>query len=92
MSRGRPRLYSDGHRFIISVLWLRGFSEAQIGTAMRRYGVLMTRKSVSGQIGQTPFRGRDKMPLEVRQRFLDRLKAKRLDGGILPDEMFEAKP
>lgn len=88
--RGRPRKYSDRQRFIISVLWLHGMSEQAIAdgvTGLRP----MSRAAVSCQIGQTPFRGRDKMPVAVRQRFLDQLKEHRLDGGILPENLFEVK-
>jgi hypothetical protein len=90
--RGRPRKYSDRQRFIVSVLWLHGMSEQAIADLVSRYGIVaMTRPAVSCQIGQTPFRGRDKMPVQVRQRFLDTLKANRLDARALPDQFFEVK-
>ena len=90
---GRKRKYSDRHRYIMSVLWLRGHSYDQIAGVAERFGVMgMNRARVYGVIAQTPFNGRDKMPAEMRQRFLDKLKAERLDGGILPAEMFEVMP
>lgn len=91
--RGRPRKYSDKQRYIVSVLWLHGMSEQTIADGVSGYGIRpMSRAAVGGQLSQTPFRGRDKMPAAVRQRFLDQLKSHRLDGGILPENVFRVMP
>lgn len=89
--RGRPRKYTDRQRYILSVMWLHGMSEQAIASTVTRFHIVpMNRKQVSKQICQTPFRGRDQMPVAVRQRFLDRLRQHRLDDKILPDSFFEA--
>lgn len=90
-ARGRPRLYTDSQRYIISVMYLHGMSCEAIAKAVTRFEIVpMDRKQVWGLIAQTPFKGRDQMPMQVRQRFLDRLKKHRLDNRILPDSFFEA--
>lgn len=91
MKRGRPRVYTDRQRYIISVMYLHGMSAQSIASILTRFDLApLTRKKVSGIISQTPFNNRDAMPLSVRQGLLDKLKAHRLDGRILPDSYFEA--
>lgn len=89
--RGRPTKYTARHRFLIEVLNLRGLPASKIVHLMNIYGVPMTVRSVQSIIHRLPYR-RAEMPPAVRQRFLDRLKANRLDRNYglpgLPDEFF----
>lgn len=91
MPRGRPKKYTDRHRFLIEVLHLRGLSASKVVALMEIYGVHMTVRSVQSIVHQLPYR-RTEMPRAVRQRFLDRLKAHRLDRNHgqqgLPDAFF----
>ena len=92
--RGRPPKYSDRHRFIIEVLHLHGLTPSRIVGVMHLYSVPLTVKAVESIIYRLPYR-RKEMPAAVRQRFLDRLKARRLDNAHgqppLPDEFFIAR-
>ena len=91
MTRGRPKKYTERHRFLIEVMNLRGLPASKIVHLMSIYGVPMTVRSVQSIIQRLPYR-RTEMPTAVRQRFLDRLKAHRLDRGYgvpaLPDAFF----
>lgn len=93
MKRGRPAKYTSRHRFIVEVLHLHGLSSARIALVMHQFGVPMTDKAVASLVYQLPYR-RTGMPLSVRQRLLDRLKAKRIDRNHeqpgLPDAFFTA--
>lgn len=92
--RGRPPKYTSRHRFMIEVLHLHGLSYERIAVVMRRYNVPMTDSTVRWIVSQLPYR-KAEMPAVVRQRFLDRLKAHRLDRNHgqpgLPDDFYIAK-
>lgn len=92
--RGRPSKYTSRMRFMIEVLYLHGLSAARIAEVMKIYGVPMDRHKVRSIVSQLPYR-KAEMPVAVRQRFLDRLKAHRLDRNHnqpgLPDEFYVAK-
>lgn len=89
--RGRPRKYTDRHRYMIEVLHLRGMSADRIARIMRMYGITLTRRAVESIIYRLPYR-RSQLSLDVRQRLLDGLKVKRLDQSQgqrgLPDQFF----
>lgn len=89
--RGRPTKYTARHIFLIEVLNLRGLPASKIVHLMNIYGVPMTIRSVQSIVHRLPYR-RAEMPPAVRQRFLDRLKANRLDRNHgqpgLPDAFF----
>ena len=91
--RGRPPRYTERHRFMVHVLHLHGLSYERIAVVMRLYSVPMTDSTVRWIVSQLPYR-KAEMPVAVRQRFLDRLKAHRLDRNHnqpgLPDQFFEA--
>ena len=83
--RGRPPKFTMRHRFMVEVLWLHGLPTARIAAVMRLYSVPMAESTVRLLVSQLPYRGAE-MPVAVRQRFLDRLKANRLDRnhGSMP--------
>lgn len=92
--RGRPPRFTDRHRFMVSVLHLHGLSYERIAAVMRRYNVPMTDSTVRWIVSQLPYR-KAEMPVAVRQRFLDRLRAHRIDRAYgqdgLPDEFYTAR-
>lgn len=92
--RGRPPRYTERHRFMVHVLHLHGLSYERIAVVMRLYSVPMTDSTVRWIVSQLPYR-KAEMPMAVRQRFLDRLKAHRLDRAYgqtgLPDEFYVAR-
>lgn len=92
--RGRPPKYTSRHRFMIEVMHLHGLSYERIAVVMRRYNVPMNESTVRWIVSQLPYR-KVEMPAAVRQRFLDRLKAHRLDRAYgqagLPDEFYVAR-
>ena len=92
--RGRPPRYTERHRFMVHVLHLHGLSYERIAVVMRLYSVPMTDSTARWIVSQLPYR-KAEMPPAVRQRFLDRLKAHRLDRNHnqpgLPDEFYVAK-
>lgn len=92
--RGRPPKYTARHRFMIEVLHLHGLSHVRIAVVMCLYSVPMTDSTVRWIVSQLPYR-RAEMPVKVRQRFLDRLRANRLDRAYgqdgLPDEFYMAR-
>lgn len=92
--RGRPPKYTSRHRFMIEVMHLHGLSYERIAVVMRRYNVPMTDRTVRWIVSQLPYR-KAEMPVAVRQRFLDRLKAHRLDRAYgqdgLPDDFYIAR-
>lgn len=92
--RGRPPKYTSRHRFIVEVLHLHGLPYARIANVMLLYGVPMGESTVRWIVSQLPYR-KVEMPVAVRQRFLDRLKAHRLDRSHeqtgLPDDFYIAK-
>lgn len=92
--RGRPPKYTARMRFMVEVLHLHGLSAARIAEVMKLYGVPMDRHKVRSIIVQLPYR-KAEMPVAVRQRFLDRLKAHRFDRSHgqpgLPDDFYIAK-
>jgi hypothetical protein len=91
--RGRPPRYTDRHRFMVHVLHLHGLSSERIAVVMRLYSVPMGESTIRWIVSQLPYR-KAEMPRVVRQRFLDKLKAHRLDRNHgqegLPDEFFIA--
>lgn len=96
-ARGRPKgtgRYSERHVYIIRVLFLYGLSAAGIARLMQNFGVTMSTPQVQGQIAALGYR-RSEMPHAVRQRFLDDLKADRIDktGRFtpIPDYFFRAR-
>lgn len=95
--RGRPPgtgRYSERHRYIIRVLFLYGLPAAEIARVIGGFGILMSKGQVQGLISRLGYRRRE-MPRAVRQRFLDRLKANRLDKverqTPLPEWAFTAR-
>jgi hypothetical protein len=92
--RGRPKTYTERHRFIIRVLFLYGLTSGEIAKMMHMFGVLMSKPQVQGQIAALGYR-RAEMPRAVRQRLLNTLKSTRLDKvdrqTPIPDYFFEAK-
>jgi hypothetical protein len=94
MTRGRPKTYTERHRYIIRVLFLYGLTAGEIVKMMQVFGVLMSEPQVRGQIESLGYRRRE-MPRAVRQRLLNTLKATRLDKvdrqTPIPDYFFEAK-
>lgn len=94
MKRGRPTKYTARHHFMCEVLHLHGLSYERIAVVMRLYSVPMGESTVRWIVSQLPYR-KSEMPVSVRQRFLDRLKAHRLDRAHgqagLPDDFYVAK-
>lgn len=94
MKRGRPPKYTARMRFMVEVLHLHGLPASRVASVMRLYSVPMSEKAVESLIYQLPYR-RKEMPAAVRQRFLDRLKANRLDRTHgqegLPDQFYQAR-
>ena len=92
--RGRPPKYTARHRFMVEVLWLHGLPMARIASVMRLYSVPMAESTVRLLVSQLPYR-KAEMPAAVRQRFLDKLKANRLDRNHgqtgLPNEFYLAR-
>lgn len=92
--RGRPPKYTSRHRFMIEVLHLHGLPAERIAAVMRLYSAPMNESTVRWIVSQMPYR-KAEMPVAVRQRFLDRLKANRLDRNHgqpgLPDDFYIAK-
>jgi hypothetical protein len=91
---GRPPKYTERHRFMVEVLYLHGLSSSRIAASMRLYSVPMSDRAVQKIIAGLAYR-KTEMPGAVRQRFLDRLKARRLDRAHgmtgLPDEFYLAR-
>lgn len=92
--RGRPPRFTERHRFMVHVLHLHGLSYERIAVVMCLYSVPMTDSTVRWIVSQLPYR-KAEMPVAVRQRLLDRLKANRLDRNHnqhgLPDDFYVAK-
>lgn len=94
MKRGRPTRYTNRMRFMVEVLHLHGLPARQIAAVMGHYSIRMPESTVRMIVAQLPYR-KAEMPVSVRQRFLDRLKAHRLDRNHdqpgLPDDFYIAK-
>lgn len=92
--RGPYIVINDRVRYIVYVLYLGGFSLSMIGT---RVG--LRTKQVAGVVANSEFTNRAAMTLDERNAKLAELKAIRrgedgrdLDGGILTEEAFTARP
>ena len=87
------RALPDHVRFMIWVLWMHGYSMADVSTIIyvaTGKTVDLTRFQIRSVLDGTPYQARQTMSRDERQRHLDHLERHRLDGGVLKDHVFIA--
>lgn len=85
--KGRSR-YTDAARYVAVVLYLHGYSLAEVAALLHRYGLThrISRQSVESIMRSAGIK--KSAPRAERQAILDHLKTQRLDGGILREYVF----
>lgn len=77
---------TDRDRFIVTVLWMRGWPAAKIAAWYK-----LTPGKVRGWTTRLPYPKRSELSQDERQQILDDLKADRCDDGLLADRDFVAE-
>lgn len=84
--------HSEKIRYMVCVLWLKGYSLGMISVFFGRAGWPVTVNQVWGIVMKSPYRKRSRMGINERQNHLDILKGNRLDEGALKEWAFIADP
>ena len=92
----RPLLYGGKQRYVITVMWLSGFSVGAIASDMPRQGFAPMNKEAVNKVvmkcfQQLAYPPRGSMTLAERQERLTALRESPYNDGTLPDRLFEVQ-